>query len=611
MNAGSRDRKPSSGVALAFRGLQRLERLKIVREAAYHGNKSWSIKVEISGVTPSNFVPANTLWHVVIEENYPLGQVKFYPAREGGLPYTFPHQAYNSPGSDELPWREGKLCLETPVRSLKIYGLSHEPLDDGEARIIWYGRRAIAWLDAASNGELLRKGDPFELPQYPPSLDKEIFIHDEAPTSYGEWARIKESVGKILLSRCFLGKKEVFAVTRFEMLSGDLIRQGSFRKEADGASQSPGIWWLWPEPIIMEPWQAPATWGDLSSIGKRLGVHVDGILREIAKRIREKKPHILFLGYPIPLRVGEGPVEIHWKAVKLPILSDRPPKGFRPEEPHLWRRDRQEAFRPDRPLIFANTENWHPDRLQARGRFSEDLRGAKIALVGVGALGSTLAELLTRGGVCDLLILDGEQLTAGNLVRHMLTLDDLHEKKADALVRRLKLISPYTHVSCTEEGFPASSEEAAVLLDKVSVIIDCTASVSLLFQMGDCWWPIPRLFVSMFFGYKARRLFIFASAGNRFPLQQFSEAVMHWLDDEKRLWSVHGETLEGAGCWSPLFPARCDDVMLGAAVAVKVVERFVSKWPSSPQLFVFEQEDSEEGSAGFQRIFPLIADGTP
>ncbi|MFH0871607.1 MAG: ThiF family adenylyltransferase [bacterium] len=609
MNAGSMDRKPSSGVLAAFKGLQRLERLKVVGETAYHdGNKSWSIKVEISGVIPSNFVPANTLWYVVIEENYPLGQVKFYPAREGGLSYTFPHQAYNSPGSGGVLWREGKLCLDTPVRSLIVYGLSQEPLDDGVARIIWHGRRAIAWLDAASHGELLRKGDPFELPQYPPSLDKEIFVHDEAPTSYGEWARIKESVGKIFLSRCFLGKKEVFAVTRFEMLSGDLIRQGSFRKEAHGASQSPGIWWLWPKPITMEPWQAPATWGDLDTAGERLGVDVAGILREIARRIRGKKPHVLLLGYPIPLRVGGEPVEIHWKAVKLPILSNRPPKGFRPEEPHLWRRDRQEAFRPDQSLMFENTENWHPDRLQARGRFGDDLRGAKIALVGAGALGSTLAELLTRGGVCDLLILDGEQLTAGNLVRHMLTFDDLHGKKADALVRRLKSVSPYAHVTSTEGGFPSSSQEATVLLDKVSVFIDCTASDSLLLQIADCWWPIPRLFVSAFFGYKARRLFVFVSAGNIFPLQEFNDAITPWMDDEKRLWSAHDETFEGAGCWSPLFPARYDDVMLGAIITVKVVEGFVSKWPSSPQLLVFEQKDSE-GFAGFQRIPPLIADG--
>jgi hypothetical protein len=96
---------------------------------------------------------------------------------------------------------------------------------------------------------------------------------------------------------------------------------------------------------------------------------------------------------------------------------------------------------------------------------------------------------------------------------------------------------------------------------------------------------------------------MFASSGNLFPIEEFREAMDPWLRDEKKLWAGHEEILEGAGCWSPLFPARYDDIVLGGATAVKVIENVATAWPQSPQLFVFKQTDSD-GFAGFTRISP-------
>jgi len=57
--------------------------------------------------------------------------------------------------------------------------------------------------------------------------------------------------------------------------------------------------------------------------------------------------------------------------------------------------------------------------------------------------------------------------------------------------------------------------------------------------------------------------------------------------------------LEGAGCWSPLFPARHDDVVLAAATCAKELEALVAQRPRAPRFRVFAQTTSLEGFQGF------------
>src|SRR5688572_895288 len=62
---------------------------------------------------PVKLVPAVTEWYVTANAAYPRGQIKIYPATEGGLAVTFQHQDYNGPALAGLPWRAGDLCLRT------------------------------------------------------------------------------------------------------------------------------------------------------------------------------------------------------------------------------------------------------------------------------------------------------------------------------------------------------------------------------------------------------------------------------------------------------------------------------------------------------------------
>ena len=87
--------------------------------------------------------------------------------------------------------------------------------------------------------------------------------------------------------------------------------------------------------------------------------------------------------------------------------------------------------------------------------------------------------------------------------------------------------------------------------------------------------------------------------GHRFPQERFDTEVAPWLDDETARWAGSEELLEGAGCWSPLFPARQDDVVLAASICVKELETLTVQRYREPRFRVFEKQESDQGFLGF------------
>lgn len=66
-----------------------------------------------------------------------------------------------------------------------------------------------------------------------------------------------------------------------------------------------------------------------------------------------------------------------------------------------------------------------------------NLEKAKVVMVGVGSLGSTVALQLARSGVGEIVLIDPDILESANLGRHVLGVDDLARPKSDALAERI------------------------------------------------------------------------------------------------------------------------------------------------------------------------------
>ncbi|MDG6027354.1 MAG: ThiF family adenylyltransferase [Candidatus Brocadia sp.] len=601
--------KPSKELLCGIRALAGIQKCEILEKPVFFTEeKLWLLKVRLLTEKTSDFIPSATTWCVLIHEAYPLGTIEIYPDKIDGITVTFPHQERNEEGKENIPWRTGKICVDSPIRSLGLLRQNPDPTGDADMRLCWYIERSLAWLSSATRNELVQVGDPFELPQYPilkSPLQLRV-VHDEGRESYVKWLSSNTRIGEVIFES-FLTDKTLIAV-EFNDFKGNLIRKASFReewkKEGKQREKRTGIWWRWDSPAVLDPWEVPTTWRDLRFVGRKLSVNVDEMLRIIARKIRGKKEQVLLLGYPIPLLKGKIACEMHWRAISIPYLEkeSRPPNGFRSNERGWWYRDRTTVFANDEKIYYIMTHNLHPDRLQARGRIAQALREMHTLIIGVGSLGSVITELLVRGGIKNVILLDHDVLTAGNIVRHVLTFRDLEDNKAKALRDRLLTVNPFVNIVAHEKRFPNTKEAVEKLLGEVDLIIDCTASEGVIEELSLGWWPIPKIFVSLSLGFKGRRLFVFINNGHRFPAEEFKKSLHPWIHKEEKVMSDQGETLEGPGCWSPIFPARYDDVMLAAASAIKVIEEVAEKRNITSQLIVYEQEDDNKGFKGFRRV---------
>lgn len=570
--------------------------------------KVWGLKLWLEIDKAGLFVPRRSRWCVVVDDAYPYGEIKFYPAAEGGLTATFPHQDRNTLEKNNGGRRTGKLCLDSPFAGVRNETLARDPVGNSDLRLKWHVERALDWLRAAATGQLQASGDPFETPWWPAATSKVHralrIVHDESSRDFDVWSGRSGETGQATIG-VVPGIDKALVVGAFMDANGSTFRRWTGRP-LKPSTDRPACWWLWPSPIVLPPWHAPGTWGDLRRAGKAIGVDVDAVLRRLAhERPGSKAELILLLGYPMPARNGAAPTEVRWDALAFPRLAPgrgNPQPGFRPNARGWWERDRRGALADRAELAHLTTENWNADRLQARGRLPAPVRDARVAIVGVGAVGSMVAELLVRAGVGTLALIDGDIVSAGNACRHVSTLADIGEFKVNALANRLQQISPHVSVTAVPTGLPEAVDAMTTLLEPFDVIIDCTASDEVLALLARGWWSIPRLFASFSVGYGARRLFSFGSAGSRFPASDFKAAMAPWLTDDTSSWSTSGELLEGAGCWSPLFPARYDDIVLATAGCLKQLEAMVARPPLAPTLTVFEQVTTSDGLQSFARV---------
>lgn len=120
---------------------------------------------------------------------------------------------------------------------------------------------------------------------------------------------------------------------------------------------------------------------------------------------------------------------------------------------------------------YISKEAWLSALIERHGAArQEKFSRGRVAICGLGGLGSRVAELLTRAGVGYLRLIDFDRLEATNLNRQWYFMEQLGRYKAEALADNLRRITPYAEldvhtVRITEDNF-------ASLLADVDVIVE-------------------------------------------------------------------------------------------------------------------------------------------
>lgn len=89
-------------------------------------------------------------------------------------------------------------------------------------------------------------------------------------------------------------------------------------------------------------------------------------------------------------------------------------------------------------IVAATTAHTDEATLRLRAGFdSEVLQGKRVAIVGVGAVGSQLADLLIRSGLGAIALVDAARIRPGNCIRHLVGRNDVGRPKVDAVADRV------------------------------------------------------------------------------------------------------------------------------------------------------------------------------
>lgn len=257
----------------------------------------------------------------------------------------------------------------------------------------------------------------------------------------------------------------------------------------------------------------------------------------------------------------------------------------------------------DIPLNTSIAKRIKQDEFYGRGCLASGFINKKILLIGLGAIGSFLAETLVRGGIRDITLSDGDYVEAGNLCRASFEMNSIGDSKASALADKLKRISPFCAVrnegTWYENGFFLcdykhgefygnvnydSQEKFLKEIEKYDLIIDCTASNELLHFLSYAV-KLPTQLISVCITNHAKDcLFLSNTNGNVFEQRKH---VLAKIEQDTDNFYV-----AGTGCYSPTFLATASDILPFTNLVVRKINKsLASTMPITSTVWHY-QEDS-------------------
>ena len=123
----------------------------------------------------------------------------------------------------------------------------------------------------------------------------------------------------------------------------------------------------------------------------------------------------------------------------------------------------------------------------------EKLKNAKVAIFGIGGVGSFVVEGLVRAGVGSFILVDKDDVSVSNLNRQLIsTTKTIGESKVDVAKKRILEINPNAKVETYKEFF--LPETTGILDETVDYVVDCvdtvTAKIELVLRSNKLKIPI-------------------------------------------------------------------------------------------------------------------------
>jgi len=207
------------------------------------------------------------------------------------------------------------------------------------------------------------------------------------------------------------------------------------------------------------------------------------------------------------------------------------------------------------------------------GPDSKMLSSKRVVLFGLGAIGSHVAVLLAEMGVQTLVLVDGDILRPGNVVRHTAGGQFVGLNKVTAVAKTISDHTPWTNVE-TNAALPWHPEELKELLQGADVVLEATGLSSFASHLSTITEEVsvPFVSVALYRGGKIARIRR-QMPGRDFPIYRRKGVGKYPIippgEDE-----VLG--LE-VGCSDPIINASPVSVVSAATVAVRVAVHILAE----------------------------------
>ena len=114
----------------------------------------------------------------------------------------------------------------------------------------------------------------------------------------------------------------------------------------------------------------------------------------------------------------------------------------------------------------------------------QKLQEAEIVIVGCGGLGSIAAVYLAASGVGKIHLIDFDTVAVSNLHRQVFyKIDDIGKSKAQVLANHIHSISPFVHVSTSNQAITKTNIFSEI--DDFDAVVDCTDSLPTKYLLND------------------------------------------------------------------------------------------------------------------------------
>lgn len=269
----------------------------------------------------------------------------------------------------------------------------------------------------------------------------------------------------------------------------------------------------------------------------------------------------------------------HWQLIKVPVdnIPIKKKKGLSGTNRSCI----------SQRIIWSGTANCSYDRFFGRAKLTNKITTKKILIIGVGALGSTLATLLTRGGITNIGFYDFDSVQMGNMCRSSYSFSQVTLTKIEALQRNLINISPFINFMPMGLHFPKNWKEESTRikahLSQYDLIFDCSAEDQVLYVLDQLELSGIDIY-SFSISNEAKDLACIKGPN----LVNKTETFFSKLPAPETLF------YEGTGCHYPTFKATYTDINALLNTAVSFINNQLTKNRLLSSFIVRNQMDDDE-----------------